>query len=126
MLCSNRVHFFQVQRMALCNFNGKKDIVRSLLCMMAPDKVWVNISWQGSNTKKSFCADLSCIQTLILEVSRRNFQDIDGEFCNTRVKTFLRHAKERLTRKDENISTLSPLIVYPSNMDVFTETCEYY
>lgn len=67
---------------------------------LATDMAWNNITWRGTTTKKSFLSDFKPMHDLIIEIVESTFSDIDNlnEFVDSKIKTFLRHAPERVKR----------------------------
>lgn len=67
---------------------------------LANDTVWIKVSWIGTPIKTSFQSRLNNIHKMITEISESTFNDaISIEFINGKIKTYLRHAQERLKRK---------------------------
>lgn len=91
----------------LCSFNSKDDIVRNLLKALAKDTVWVNVSWTGTTSKKSFQSYLANIHRMILDVSQETFNKVDAseKFIDSKIKSNLRHAPERLIRSTASSSS---------------------
>lgn len=66
---------------------------------LAKDVVWAMITWSGTESKTSFKSKLRNIRQMIVDVSKETFDDkITDEFVESKIKSNLRHAQERLNR----------------------------
>lgn len=72
-----------------------------MLGALAPDDIWRQISWQGTEQKVSFSEALSAFLTAIKKVSRESLTECDSKHCESKIKTFLRHTEERLKRREK-------------------------
>lgn len=70
-----------------------------MMSSLATDEVWVNISWRGTDLKRSFVDEYTTIQKTIAEICAETFPECNNKFCENKIKSFLRHAKERIQRK---------------------------
>lgn len=67
---------------------------------LAIDTVWSGISWKGSANKQAFHSNLENIHRIIIKISQSTFEnEISVTFINEKIKTNLRHAKERVDRQ---------------------------
>lgn len=85
----------------MISFKDEKDIVRNMLQVIASDDVWSNISWQKTETKESFPESLDAFYTAIKKVSGESMPECNPSHCDSRIKSFLRHTKERINRSSE-------------------------
>lgn len=78
-----------------------------MLRALAPDDVWQRISWQATKTKES----ISVLRTFLMSIRKvcaETFSECDVSYCDTKIKSFLRHTEERLKRKSNTtINTLA-------------------
>lgn len=91
--------------MKLVHFKDHTDIVRNMLKALAPDEVWMQISWQETPNKRSFVKDFDSINKAIQKISFETFpSECTTSYCQSRFKVFFRHTSERIQRKSEKPS----------------------
>lgn len=86
-------------RLRLVYFRDHQDVIRCMLHAIAPDDVWVTFSWQGTDTKASFLKEHDEFLTAIKKISAETSTECNSAYCESRIKTFLRHTKERIKRR---------------------------
>lgn len=68
---------------------------------VARDRVWTHISWQKTDKKESFPEFFDVFWKAILKISSETFPAVCNQsYCESRVKTFLRHTDERMKRNE--------------------------
>lgn len=69
---------------------------------IAGDEVWIQISWQKTENKESFPKFFDAFYTAILKICSETLPvDCNRAFCDSRIKTFLRHGGERKKRNEK-------------------------
>lgn len=91
--------FLQEAKLLLCPFKSKDDIVLNLMKQFAHDQVWCTVTWRGTTTKQSFQSQLTNIRQMITQIGLNTFEkEMNEEFIVNKIKTYLRHAQERVNR----------------------------
>lgn len=69
---------------------------------IAPDNIWSQMSWSKTDKKESFPSALSSFWAAIKKISSETLPECNNTYCESRVKTFLRHTYERTKRSTKN------------------------
>lgn len=102
IVCDLKLCYFQESKLNTCPFSDDRDIIRNLLKTIATDDAWVNVTWEGTDQKISFCNKLGVLHKIITDITAATFPEKDMEYWNSRIKTFLRHCTERIGRKNKS------------------------
>lgn len=70
--------------------------------------MWQKVSWEGTPTKKSFFKELTVIYELITKVISKTYPECLAEYCSAKIKTYIRHANERVQRKTATSKKQNP------------------
>lgn len=64
--------------------------------------VWSKITWKGTEAKDSFQTRYAVIMNIMRNICTETFPENNNAFFESKIKSFLRHAPERLKRKQSN------------------------
>lgn len=72
-----------------------------MMKVIASDDVWQQVTWRGTASKTSFVGGLKTIKDLIVDISCDTFKGESQKFFEEKLKSFLRHTEERISRKNK-------------------------
>lgn len=75
---------------------------------IAIDNAWKDVTWSGTVEKISLQKDLDVLLAIITGIITKTYPDCTLPECHLKMKSFLRHTKERIHRKGESVENVKP------------------